>query len=94
MSQNHNSVVALFSSHDDAESAVKELEKSGFDMKKLSVIGKDYESKENVIGYYNTGDRVQLGENSVCFGERCGACCLARHFCLSPAWVRLWSAAR
>jgi hypothetical protein len=58
MSQNHNSVVALFSSHDDAESAVKELEKSGFDMKKLSVIGKDYESKENVIGYYNTGDRV------------------------------------
>ncbi|GAB6140574.1 DUF1269 domain-containing protein [Methylosoma difficile] len=58
MSQSHHSVVALFSSHDDAESAVKELEKSGFDMKKLSVIGKDYESKENVIGYYNTGDRM------------------------------------
>lgn len=58
MSQNHSSVVALFGSHDDAESAVKELEKSSFDMKKLSVIGKDYETKENVVGYYNTGDRM------------------------------------
>jgi hypothetical protein len=27
-------------------------------MKKLSVIGKDYHSEENVVGYYNTGDRM------------------------------------
>lgn len=27
-------------------------------MKKLSVIGKDYHTEENVIGYYNTGDRM------------------------------------
>ena len=58
MSFNENSAVGVFSSHQDAESAVKELEKSGFDMKKLSVIGKDYHSEENVIGYYNTGDRM------------------------------------
>jgi len=54
----HNSVVGVFLSHQDAESAVKELQKSGYDMKKLSVVGKDYHSEENVIGYYNTGDRM------------------------------------
>lgn len=37
---------------------VKELQKCGHDMKKLSVVGKDYHSKGNVVGYYNTGDRM------------------------------------
>ncbi len=58
MTIKQSSVVGLFNSHQDAESAVKELQKSGYDMKKLSVVGKDYHSEENVIGYYNTGDRM------------------------------------
>jgi len=52
------SAVGVFRSHQDAEVAVKELQKSGFDMKKLSVIGKDYHTEEHVIGYYNTGERM------------------------------------
>ena len=58
MSENNNSTVGLFSSHLDAESAIKELEKSGYDMKQLSIVGKDYQTEENVVGYYNTGDRM------------------------------------
>lgn len=58
MTEKQNSAVGLFSNHQDAESAVKELQKCGYDMKKLSVVGKDYHSEENVIGYYNTGDRM------------------------------------
>ena len=58
MSQTHNSAVGIFGTHLDAESAVKELEKAGYDMKKLSVVAKDFQTEENVIGYYNTGDRV------------------------------------
>lgn len=58
MPEKHNSAVGLFSNHQDAESAVKELQQSGYDMKKLSVVGKDYHTEENVIGYYNTGDRM------------------------------------
>ncbi len=54
-----NSVVAIFNIHTEAEAAVKELQKAGFDMKKLSIVGKDYHSEEHVIGYYNTGDRVK-----------------------------------
>ena len=58
MPEKNNSTVGLFSSHLDAESAIKELEKSGYDMKQLSVVGKDYQTEENVVGYYNTGDRM------------------------------------
>src|SRR5271156_4176304 len=55
----NNSVVAIFKSHIEAETAVKELQKSGFDMKKLSIVGRDYHSDENVVGYYNAGDRMK-----------------------------------
>jgi hypothetical protein len=57
--QNPNAVVAIYESHRDAEAAVKELQTAGFDMKKLSIVGKDYRSEEQVVGYYNTGDRVK-----------------------------------
>jgi len=53
-----NSAVGLFVTHEDAESAVKELQHSGYDMRTLSVVGKDYHTEEKVIGYYNTGDRM------------------------------------
>jgi uncharacterized membrane protein len=54
-----NAVVAIYNTHAQAEEAVKDLQKSGIDMKKLSIVGKDYHSEENVTGYYNTGDRMK-----------------------------------
>jgi uncharacterized membrane protein len=54
-----NSVVAIYDSHSQAEEAVKELQKSGIDMKKLSIVGRDYHTDEQVVGYYNTGDRMK-----------------------------------
>ena len=33
--------VAVFDRHPDAEAAIRELQNSGFDMKKLSIIGRD-----------------------------------------------------
>lgn len=58
MAENNDSVVAVFSNHPEAEEAIKELQKSGFDMKKLSILGKDYHTEEHVVGYYNLGDKV------------------------------------
>jgi uncharacterized membrane protein len=55
----NNSVVAVYKSHAEAEAAVKELQQSGFDMKKLSIVGRDYHTDEHVVGYYNTGDRMK-----------------------------------
>jgi len=54
-----NAVIAVYDDHSAAEDAVKELQKSGFDMKKLSVVGKDYHTDEQVVGYYNAGDRMK-----------------------------------
>jgi cellobiose phosphorylase len=55
---NTNSVVAVFGSHEQAEAAIRDLQKDGFDMKKLSLVGKGFHTEEHVVGYYNTGDRM------------------------------------
>jgi uncharacterized membrane protein len=54
-----NSVVAIYDTHVQADEAVKELQRSGFDMKKMSIVGKDYHTEEHVVGYYNAGDRMK-----------------------------------
>src|SRR5665811_1076798 len=54
-----NSVVAIYETHSQAEEAVKELQRAGFDMKKMSIVGKDYHTDEQVVGYYNAGDRMK-----------------------------------
>jgi hypothetical protein len=53
------SVIAIYETNDQAEQAVKELHRTGFDMKKLSIVGKGYETENRVIGYYNAGDRMK-----------------------------------
>jgi uncharacterized membrane protein len=52
-------VVAIYDTHEEAEEAVRELQRSGFDMQKLSVVGKDYQTEQTVVGYYTTGDRMR-----------------------------------
>ena len=59
MSEN-NAVVGIFNSHTEAEKSIKELQKAGFDMKKLSIVGRDYHPEEHVVGYYNVGDRMKV----------------------------------
>src|ERR1039458_993362 len=51
----NNSIVAIYPSHTAAEAAIKELQQSGFDMKKLSIVGRDEHTDEHVVGYYNAG---------------------------------------
>jgi uncharacterized membrane protein len=62
-----NAVVAIYGSHSQAEEALKELQRSGFDMKKLSIVGKDYHTEEHVVGYYNAGDRMKRWGKSGAF---------------------------
>ena len=54
-----NSVVAVYHTHAGADQAVKELQSGGIDMRKLSIVGKGYHTDEQVVGYYNTGDRMK-----------------------------------
>lgn len=52
--------VAVYDSHEKAEAAVRELARAGFDMKSISIVGKDYHTEEQVIGYFNAGDRARF----------------------------------
>jgi uncharacterized membrane protein len=54
-----SAVVAIYGTHNEAEDAVRQLQKSGVDMRRLSIVGKDYQKEEEVTGYYTTGDRVK-----------------------------------
>ena len=54
-----NSVVAIYPTHTEADQAVKELQRGGVDLHKLSIVGKGYHTDEHAVGYYNTGDRMK-----------------------------------
>jgi hypothetical protein len=64
-----DSAVAIYDAHTQAEEAVKELQRSGFDITKMSIVGKDYHTDEHVVGYYTTGDRMKYwGELGAAWG--------------------------
>jgi hypothetical protein len=49
----------IFSTHVEAEKAIRSLSEAGFDMKKLSLVGKGYHSDERPVGFYTVGDRMK-----------------------------------
>jgi hypothetical protein len=55
-----DTVIAVFTDHRGADEAIKKLTAARFEMKNLSVIGKGYHTEENVVGFYNIGDRVKF----------------------------------
>lgn len=57
--EDENSPVYIFSTHAEAESAIRSLGKIGFDVKKLSLIGKGYHTEERPMGFYTAGDRIK-----------------------------------
>jgi hypothetical protein len=54
-----DAIIATYTTHDQAEETIRELERSGFDMKKLSIVGKGYKLEEHPLGFYTTGDRMK-----------------------------------
>ena len=57
MSKNH-AIVAVFDSHQAAEKAVRTLSEGGLNIKHFSIIGKGFHKEEQVLGFYNAGDRI------------------------------------
>jgi uncharacterized membrane protein len=56
-----SSVVAVYPDHASAEEAVRRLLKEGFDMKDVSIVGRDFQVEEEPIGFVSTRDFVKLG---------------------------------
>jgi hypothetical protein len=56
---NPDSACFMFDTHSAAEDAIRSLGHAGFDMKKLSLVGKGYHSEERPVGFYTAGDRIK-----------------------------------
>ncbi len=54
----NQSITAIYPTH-LAAAAVKALPQSGFDLNKLSIVGRDYRTEERVVGCYNTEERMK-----------------------------------
>jgi len=67
--QPSESVVAVFETHSDAESAVKDLGQGAFDLTTLSIVGRDISSEFTVLGFYSLGHRIHYwGKTSEFWG--------------------------
>jgi uncharacterized membrane protein len=54
-------VVASYGTHDDAEEAVRRLERGGVAMDHISIIGRDWQMREEVQGFYRPDDAMAEG---------------------------------
>lgn len=65
-----NSIVAIYAAPVDAVEGVNELSKSGFDMMKVSVVAREYQNQEHVVGCCSTDNRAKYwGKLSAFWGE-------------------------
>src|ERR1700723_785280 len=82
-----NSVVAVYRHHADAEDAVHRLEQAGIPIQKVSIIGRNFELREDVQGYYRPSDAALEG---VGFGAWMGGAFWPAdglwHVCVSHCW--------
>ena len=55
-----HSVVATYDSQTGAEAAVIALEQEGLDMRRLSIIGKDFNTEKHALAFYFVGGRAKF----------------------------------
>jgi hypothetical protein len=58
------SVAAIYDSQSSAAAAVQALQRAGFDVNRLSIVGRGHHTAEHAIGLYTSGDRMRF------WGER------------------------
>jgi hypothetical protein len=49
----------IFGTHEAAEQAIRALGQAGFDVRKLSLLGKGYHSEEHPVGFRTVGERIR-----------------------------------
>lgn len=66
--------IAMFDSHGKAEAALKRLNTAGIDFDRISLVGRDYQTEERPVGFFNMGDRVRFfGKLGAFWGTLAGA---------------------
>jgi hypothetical protein len=66
-----NGVLAIYGTHNGAEEAVRRLQRAGVDMRSLSIVAKDFHSNQEVVGYYNNGERMKYWGKTGAFWGGC-----------------------
>lgn len=61
-----NSCIGIYKTHTAAENGIKELQRAGFNMKEIPIVGKGYHAEEQAAGFYHPVERVK-------FWGKCGA---------------------
>jgi uncharacterized membrane protein len=56
-----SSVVAVYPDHPSAEEAVRRLVKEGFEMRDVSIVGRDFQVEEEPIGFVSARDFIGAG---------------------------------
>jgi hypothetical protein len=85
MQAHTNASVSICNSHEEAEAAIQTLKKFGFDVRKLSLIGKGYHSEEHPVGFYSTGDKIRAwGSTGAFWGSMWGILMAPAVFMLPP----------
>ncbi|MEO7719792.1 MAG: general stress protein [Capsulimonas sp.] len=80
------SVVAIYRSHIDAEEAVRRLAADGLPVETISIIGRNFESHEDVQGFYRPADAAIAGAgDGAWFGGIFGLMLGAMGFFIVPA---------
>ena len=59
-----NTTVSIYANPDQVQGVLAGLEKSGFDLERISVIAKAYMDRKELVAYYSQGDKLR------CWGER------------------------
>ena len=57
----NESVIAVYSNHAEAEDAVHKLKRGGIPMEKISIIGRNFQVREDIQGYYRPSDAAKEG---------------------------------
>lgn len=84
LAEQQNSVVAVFARHTATESAIQQLEKGGFDITQISIIGRDSYSEECVFGFYTTGEHLRYWGQLGNFWSRLWGLLLGAAFLIVP----------
>ena len=79
-----NGVLAIYATHSGAEEAVKELQRAGIDMRSLSIVAKDSHSDQQVVGYYNSGERMKYWGKTGAFWGGCWGLLIGSGFFAIP----------
>lgn len=55
----HHASVAIYATHDQAETAIRKVAQSGLDMRRFTIVGGGYRIDGQAVGFCSAGDRVK-----------------------------------